>query len=107
LKKQQKITEYTLVLHEVNLQEQKLNDCFLDMIRRQKVEQFRCRDYARRTFNLDIIYDHININFFTEENIKKVKNLIVEYEKLRKKQKNLEHEINQSKVVENQLERQF
>jgi len=90
---QNKTNEYTLLISEVNKVEKELEYELKGLIRKEKVEQYRNFDYSRRFFSLIIPFDQINIFFFSEENVKKLKELWIKYDNLRKQQKHIETEI--------------
>jgi len=84
--------------HLVDL-EKSIEEIFKLFEKRQRVQYHRNKDYGERGFFLNMLFDEINLDAFSDENISKIKNLLVEYQKLRDEQKKLEDKLLEKEVI--------
>ena len=87
--------------------ESELEECINQIARKRRIDFERPNDYSHRVFSMVIPFDQINIEFFDEKHIEKIKKLYVEYVSLRKKVRPLEKEydikVNISKQLKNDV----
>jgi hypothetical protein len=98
-----KLAEYQSIVIEERKIERELESFFRLLGTRESSQYARCADYGQRAVQVLIPYDEINLNFFTVENVEKIRNEIVKYRGLRDIQKILETDISSQKVNENRL----
>ena len=95
-----------LEFHNINTEIKKLEKeieiSFKKFEKKEEIEFSRCYDYGERGFNLTLYFDEINIKALSDENINKIKLLLVKYRELRKKQKILESEFINNNAIKNQ-----
>ena len=70
---------------------------------KRRIDFERPNDYGERMFNLVIVFDEINVESFSDENVKKMKELFREYIELRKKQRPLEREYDSNAAIKSQI----
>jgi len=92
------LNNYSVILTQIKQIEKEIQDLFKVVIRKETIKQYRPRDFCRRSFYLDIFFDMLNIGFFTEDNMNKMKDLIVRHDELRTQQKLLESDIDKIKA---------
>jgi len=94
------IAEYQNIRIELNGIEKEIENLFRMLEKKQRIDFDRCSDYGERGFVLHLFFDQINIQALKEENIEKLKILLIKYDNLRTLQSRAEEKMNIDKSIE-------
>ena len=83
--------------------EEQIQKIIMQMAKKRKIDYERPKDYGFRSFSLVITFDEFNIEAFSDDNIKLIKELYREYVTLRKQQQPLERQYDSEQFVKQQI----
>lgn len=83
--------------------EEKIEKLITLVTRKRKISYERCNDYGDRSFNITITFDELNIEMFSDENVKLIKDLYREFVSLRKQQQPTERQYDTEQCIKNQM----
>ena len=96
-------TELIKVKNQVLALENEMQKILIQLPKKKAIQTGRCDDYGVRGFPLTIYFDDLNIEVFSDENVKRLKELFETFHKLRIKQRSLEETYNSQKHITSQI----
>jgi hypothetical protein len=100
---QEKISELISVKKETEDVEERIQEIFTTFTRRGKTEYSKPNDYMERCFHLPVYFDMLSIDN-VEKNLDELKKLSERYQNLRKRQKNIEGDVDISNSILNTIQ---
>ena len=83
-------------IREINM---KLEEIFVNILRNEEIVTDRPTDYAQHGVVLNIIFDEVNMKAFEMDKLEDLRNLLVEFKALRRKQCHIERSMSEQSSV--------
>jgi hypothetical protein len=97
------IASYQKVKIDIFNKEREIESALRLIEKKENVNLDRPNDYGQRGFGMNIIFDEVNIAAFSEENVKKIIRLLLEYTNLRNMQKKHELDILPEEAIKKEI----
>jgi len=94
-----KVADYQVLKINILHAEKEIEECFKLMEKKQIIDTNNPSDYGANGFSLLMYFDEINIMALNDENITKLKQALIRYQKMRRQQSTLELELRAETLI--------